>query len=43
MVIQGLSRTLFYGKNKKSLLTHFQPMMHSHSIEAEIDHISRKE
>ena len=43
MVIQGLSQTISYGGNKKSLLTHFQPMIHSSSVETEIGEISRKE
>ena len=30
-VIQGLSRTLLYSENNKFLLTHFQPMFHSHA------------
>ena len=30
-VVQGLSRTVFYSKNKSFLLTHFQPILHSYA------------
>ena len=30
-VVQGLSRALFYSKNKQFLLTHFRPIFHSYA------------